>query len=257
MAELPLLEHDETGPALIEPARIIRPRDVPIHCVLCFFREVIVKLSGERTARHLFDLNSEMGPNPVYEFDSGGQRVALVHPGVGASLAAAFLEELIAFGCTRFIACGGAGVLNRELAVGHIVVPDSALRDEGTSYHYLPPEREVKASRVGVNAIVRVLERHQIEHVIGKTWTTDAPYRETPALIRKRKQEGCLTVEMEAAALFAVAEFRKFPLAQMLYGGDDVSGPEWDHRDWHRRASTREKLFWLATEACLEIDHVE
>ena len=58
---------------------------------------------------------------------------------------------------------------------------------------------------------------------------------------------------MEAAALFAVAQFRDVPLAQMLYGGDDVSGLEWDHRDWHQQTSTREKLFWLAAEAAIEI----
>lgn len=254
MAEYPLLEHDESVPALIEPTRIIRPRDVPIHCVLCFFREVIVKLHQAGATRFLFDLKSEMGPNPVYEYGSDGNRIAVVHPGVGASLASTFLEELIAFGCRKFIACGGAGVLNRELAVGHVIVPDCALRDEGTSYHYLPPDRTVNASPAGVEAIVRTLQARGVEYVIGKTWTTDAPYRETPAIIQKRKAEGCLTVEMEAAALFSVGQFRQVTLAQILYGGDDVSGLEWDHRDWHRRESTREKIFRLAAEACLEIE---
>ncbi|HEY6041588.1 MAG TPA: nucleoside phosphorylase [Anaerolineae bacterium] len=254
MAEYPLLEHDESVPALIEPTRIIRPRDVPIHCVLCFFREVIVKLHQAGTTRFLFDLKSEMGPNPVYEFGSDGNRTAVVHPGVGASLASTFLEELIAFGCRKFIACGGAGVLDRELAVGHVIVPDCALRDEGTSYHYLPPGRTVNASPAGVEAIIRALQARGVEYVIGKTWTTDAPYRETPAIIQKRKAEGCLTVEMEAAALFSVAQFRHVTLAQILYGGDDVSGLEWDHRDWHRRESTREKIFRLAAKACLEIE---
>jgi nucleoside phosphorylase len=68
-----------------------------------------------------------------------------------------------------------------------------------------------------------------------------------------RRAEGCLTVEMEAAAFFAVAQFRGVPFALMIYGGDDVSGAEWDTRQWHSRTSVRENLFWLAAEACLEM----
>jgi len=88
-----------------------------------------------------------------------------------------------------------------------------------------------------------------VPYDLGKTWTTDAVYRETPEKIRRRKAEGALTVEMEAAAFFAVAQFRGVSFGQMLYGGDDVSGTEWDTRGWHQRHDTREKLFWLAVEA--------
>jgi uridine phosphorylase len=135
--------------------------------------------------------------------------------------------------------------------VGHLIVPTSAVRDEGTSYHYLPPGREVDASPEAVAAIERVLQDRGRRYLLSKTWTTDAFYRETPAKVQLRKSEGCLTVEMEAAAFFAVAQFRRVPFAQILYGGDDVSGNEWDHRGWHERASVREVLFWLAAEACL------
>jgi purine-nucleoside phosphorylase len=98
-----------------------------------------------------------------------------------------------------------------------------------------------------------VLEKHGVEYLISKTWTTDAPYRETPAKVQLRRSEGCLTVEMEAAALFAVARFRGAICAQMLYAGDDVSSTEWDHRDWTSQTSVRERLFWLAAEACLTL----
>jgi uridine phosphorylase len=172
-----------------------------------------------------------------------------VHPGVGAPLAAAFLEEMIALGCTKFIACGGAGVLNAGLAVGHLVIPTSAVRDEGTSYHYLPPGREVGPSPEGIAAIEAALEARHVPYVKGKTWTTDAVYRETPARVARRRNEGCLTVEMEAAAFFAVAQFREVTFAQILYSGDDLSGEAWDHRDWYRRESIRENVFWLAVEA--------
>jgi uridine phosphorylase len=153
----------------------------------------------------------------------------------------------------RFIACGGAGVLHREIVAGHVVVPTSAVRDEGTSYHYLPPAREVSPTPAAVEAIEAALGAAGVDYLTGKTWTTDAIYRETPGKIARRRDEGCLTVEMEAAAFFAVAQFRGVQFGQILYGGDDVSGQEWDSRHWQKRTSTREKLFWLAAEAALRL----
>jgi uridine phosphorylase len=81
----------------------------------------------------------EDGPHPIYEIVYRGHRLAFFHPGIGAPLAAALLEEVIGFGCRKFIACGGCGVLQPDLAVGHLILVSGAVRDEGVSYHYLPP----------------------------------------------------------------------------------------------------------------------
>ena len=247
----PILEFDSSRRAIIEPSLDLKPIDAPEHCVACFFNDVIDQVVAEKQARVIKNINWEDGSHPLYEIKLHGKRLAVFHPSVGAALAAALLEDVIALGCRKFIACGGAGVLNREIAVGHIVVPTAAVRDEGVSYHYLPPGREVSATPRAVAAIKRTLRAHQIDFVTGKTWTTDAPYRETIGKVRRRRAEGCLTVEMEAAAFFAVAKFRRVPFAQMLYGGDDVSSEKWDSRGWTKRTSVREKLFWLAAEACL------
>lgn len=249
----PILEFDPTPSAVIEPMRVVEPIDIPEHCVLCFFQDVIGDLVQSGQARHVIDCRSEMGPHPVYELDVTGQRLALLHPGVGAPLAAGLLEEVIALGCRKFVACGGAGVLDREITVGHLIVPAAALRDEGTSYHYLPPGREVQPHSVAMAAIEQTLQAHQVPYLRAKTWTTDAFYRETPAKVQLRRSEGCVTVEMEAAAFFAVAQFRGVPFGQILYGGDDVSGQDWDGRRWNTHASVREQLFWLAAEACLRM----
>jgi purine-nucleoside phosphorylase len=112
----------------------------------------------------------------------------------------------------------------------------------------------VQASPEAVSAIEKVLSSHRLPFLLSKTWTTDAPYRETPAKVQRRRAEGCTVVEMEAAAFFAVAQFRDVTLGQILYGGDDVSGEaEWDQRDWHNQFEVRERLFWLAAEACLQL----
>jgi uridine phosphorylase len=247
----PILEFDPARAALIEPARQIRPRDVPEHCVICFFREVIEKAAAEHNAQVAVPNSWEDGPHPIYEIVHQGRRLAFFHPGVGAPLGAGLLEEAIAYGCRKFIVCGGCGVLEKDMAVGHLIVVSSAVRDEGVSYHYLPPGREVLAQPAGVAALEAALARQEVPYVVGKTWTTDAPYRETVTKIAARRAEGCLTVEMEAAGLMAVAEFRGAVLGQVLYAGDDLSGTEWDQRGWHTRSDIRENLFWLAADACL------
>ncbi len=251
--DYPILEYDPEREAIIEPSRILKPLDgMPEHCVMCFFQEVIADVCDDGKAEIIGHLASEIGKNPIYVVEYEGQRVAVTHAGLGAPLSGAFLDELIALGCRKFIACGSAGVLKREIVVGNVVVPESAVRDEGTSYHYLPPSREVSASPEGVAAIKRTLEKRSVPYLTGKTWTMDAFYRETPERVALRRAEGCLTVEMEASAFFAIAQFRGVLFAQILYGSDDVSGTEWDdHRGWLQRASVREKLFWLAVESVL------
>lgn len=253
----PILEFDPAPRGIIEPRRPAKLNSVPEVCIVCFFGEVIRKLVREKRLRRIYTIRSEMGSHHLYAMDVDGQpgaapeHVAVFHSAVGASLAAGLVEEIIACGSRRFVACGGAGVLDREIAVGHVVIPGSAIRDEGTSYHYLPPGREVAADPAAVAAIEQVLQARGVPYVKGKTWTTDGFYRETPDKVALRRAEGCLTVEMEAAAFFAVAQFRGVQFGQMLYGGDDVSGAEWDHRDWVKRPTIREQLFWLAVEAGL------
>src|ERR1044071_2052766 len=151
----PILEFDSTQEAFIEPSRIIRARDLPEHCVICFFREVIDKVIEEHHAKVAVENKWEDGPHCIYEISYHGQRLAFFHPGVGAPISTGLLEEAIAFGCRKFIACGGCGVLERDMAVGHLVVVSAAVRDEGVSYHYLPPSREVTANPNAVSALVK------------------------------------------------------------------------------------------------------
>jgi len=253
-AQFPILEYDPTLEAIIEPGRVVQPVDAPEHCVITFFQEVLGKLHEEGKSKIIAHHNWADTERPLYELSFNGQRLAAIHPGVGASLTCGILEEIIPRGCRKFIVCGGCGVLDHEIAVGHLIVPTHAIRDEGTSYHYLPPGREAQAHPAAVAAIEKTLQSHEIPYLLAKTWTTDAPYRETLGKVNLRRSEGCLAVEMEAAAFFAVAAFRGVTLGQILYGGDDVSGMgDWDPRAWHSRFSIRERLFWLAAEACLKL----
>lgn len=249
----PILEHDFASEAKIEPSRVIKPRDVPEHCVISFFREVNETIVAEKRGEVVVPNRWEDGGHPIYEIEHLGKRLAFFHPGVGAPLAAGLLEEAIAFGCRKFVVCGGCGALDKSLTVGKLILVESAVRDEGVSYHYIQPGREIKTQPRALNALRSTLTRRGIPFVSGKTWTTDAPYRETQSMIDARRAEGCLTVEMEAASLLAVAQFRDVLLGQILYSGDDLSGDSWDTRGWQSRREVRESLFWLAANACLEM----
>lgn len=249
----PILEFDSEAQALIEPSAVYRKLDVPEHCVICFFKEVIEKVVREHDARIHATHRWEDGLHHLYEIQYQGQRLAFIHPGVGAPLAAGILEDAIARGCSKFIACGGAGVLTRDIGVGSLFVVSSAVRDEGASYHYLPAAREVQANLTAVAALEATLKARRLPYSLGKTWTTDAPYRETLSRIARRRRDGCVTVEMEAAAFMAVAEFRQVVFGQLLYGGDDLSGDHWDERAWTTLHDLREHLFWMTAQACLSL----
>lgn len=151
-------------------------------------------------------------------------------------------------GCETFIVCGGAGTLINDSKVGEIIVPVSAVRDEGTSYHYIEPSREIECHKETVEKVVSYLKEMGVLFRTGKTWTSDAIYRETPDMIERRRNEGCITVEMEAAAFFAVSHYYHIPLAQLLYAGDDVSGEEWDSRNWNTQKNIRYELLRISIE---------
>ncbi len=221
--------------------------------MLCFFQEVLEQLVAHGEARRIGQLTSEIGPHPLFVVDADGVPVLVVHPGVGAPLAAGILEEVIALGCDRVVAVGGAGALRDELVLGHAIVVRAAVRDEGTSFHYLAPSRTVEADPHGVEVLTDVLTAGGVPHLVGMSWTTDAFYRETRTRIARRVDEGCVTVEMEAAAFMAVARFRGIRFAQLLYAGDSVAGEAWASRGWQHAADVRTALFRQALAAAARL----
>lgn len=254
---LALLEDDLVAPGIIQPGAGMMPLSLegpaPRAAVLCFFQEVLEAAAARGEARQVGRLVSEIGPNPLYVIDVDGTDVLVVHPGVGAPLAAGMLEEVIALGCRQIVACGGAGALRDDLVLGHAIVVDEAVRDEGTSFHYLVASRTVAADPHGVTVLADLLYERGIPYLVGKTWTTDAFYREARSRIERRLEEGCLTVEMEASAFMAVARFRGVRFAQLLYAGDSVAGETWQERGWNKHTPVRDGLFRLALEAATRL----
>jgi uridine phosphorylase len=148
--------------------------------------------------------------------------------GIGAPAAAAGLEELAAMGTSAFVSIGSAGSLQRDLNVGDLVLCESAIRDEGVSHHYLPAARLATAAPDLTAALATGLRQAGATFRAGTSWTIDAPYRETVAEARHYQDEGVLCVEMEAAALFAVAEVRGLRIASAFVISDSLADLVWN-----------------------------
>ena len=246
-AEFPILEFDDEREAVIQPIKPKVTDPIAERCVLCFMQEVIDDYKTERSLVHVGDVKTCMGPIPIYQYQQGDARITLLQSGIGSALSAGIFEEIIALGCRKFIACGTCGVLSSEILPGQLVVPTAAVRDEGISYHYMPPSREIGAQSE-VNAVIEAtLKEVGITYHTGKVWTMDAFYRETKDKISARVAEGCIAVEMEVAALLAVARFRGVELGYVLLGDDDVSGEEWDRRKGGTPLSFRRRVI----DACI------
>ncbi|MDL2292316.1 nucleoside phosphorylase [Acholeplasma sp. OttesenSCG-928-E16] len=238
----PILEFDFKGEGKIKPSYVVDKygvHDFPANVIICFFKEVINDLFFKNKIEEYLTINGE---NSYHFFKYKDKDIAIVHGSVGAPACIGQVEEAIAFGAKRIMFCGGAGSLDKSITVGKVIVIDSAIRDEGVSYHYLKPGRQVNADSKIVNTIKKYLEDQKEDFVIGKTWTTDAFYRETEEKIKRRKKEGAIIVEMEQASILAVAKFRKVKYGAIIYSGDDLSKERWDSRDWRHKVGVREKL---------------
>lgn len=149
----------------------------------------------------------------LYEFELGGRSFGIIGCAVGASFAVLVAEELFASGCELLISVTSSGQIVPKGDPPYFILIDRALRDEGTSYHYLPPSDYSSLSLTIKRRLAGTFEGGGIPVHAGSTWTTDAPFRETEAAIEAARDAGILAVEMEAAALYAFAEAREKTIA--------------------------------------------
>lgn len=156
-----------------------------------------------------------------------GQVAVMGNFGIGSPVVASLADELIAWGSRQIIIFSLAGGLQPDLTPGHVVVGERAVRDEGASYHYLPPAKHVEASPALVAKISTALARRGISHRVGTTWSTDAPYRESREEVTEFQGEGVQAVDMESAGLFAVGQVRGAEAASVFVIGDSLAAPRW------------------------------
>lgn len=250
--EFPILEFDDNRDAIICPYQEAKRdnKSFPNKLIITFFKDVIKRLLQAELIE-VYDILSGENDLIVYKFKESD--ILLIHGMIGGPATGGFLDELIGCGVTNIMFCGGGGVINKDITVGKFIVVDGSIRDEGFSYHYVKPSRIIKSNQRVKEKICNYLDSRNINYLLGLTWTTDAFFRETKDRIKLRKDEGAIVVEMEQAGLIAVSEFRNVDYGAIIYGGDDVSGSEWDKRGWHSRSDVRYALVF-ACKDILEID---
>ena len=244
---IPILEFDDNPQAVIMPNHEGLDIQLPKKCIYAFLEEEIDCYAQEVGAECVGEFISATKTYPVYVMDYKGEKVCLAQAPVGSAPAAQFMDWLIGYGVEKIISTGTCGVLT-DIEENAFLVPVLALRDEGTSYHYASPSRYMDVHVEAISAIEQVLEQLCIPYEEVMTWSTDGFYRETAEKVAYRKEEGCAVVEMECAALAAVAQLRGVIWGQLLFTADSLADLEnYDSRDWGAEA------FNKALELCLEI----
>ena len=254
--QYPILEFDPNSKSVVEAKAydvFFDSKKRIKRCIFTYFSDVVEVLERDLRLNQVFRLRTEGYRPRVYEMKVGDEYIFVLPMPVGAPQAARMMEIMAAQGVKKFMVCGGAGTFDDDKTKDYVLVPTSAVRDEGTSYHYLPPKREVKMNSTVLKKIIQTLIDEKVDYTKVKTWTTDAIFRETIDKIALRRKEGCNVVEMECAAFYAVAEHKKLLCGQLLYAGDIVSKDGWDYRDWHAKTEKRRLLFDLAVKCLMTL----
>ena len=244
--EIPILEYDTEDASVIVPTHEELNLKLPEKAVFAFLGEYIEKFASQNGCVRVGEFTSETKDYPLYVVNHRGKEILLCQAPVGAAAATQIMDWLIGYGVREVISAGACGAL-ADFEENLFLVPFRALRDEGTSYHYMPPSRYLDINPKALEAIKKTLLSRGFPCREVVTWSTDGFYRETAQKVAYRKAEGCEVVEMECSALAACAAFRNVVWGCILYTADtlaDVSN--YDERKWG------EDSVGIALELCLD-----
>ena len=234
--------YDNKSEAIINPK--IKENAIKVDACIVTFSYIIEKYVLENyDCKQIAYFKSVTGITPVYQIDYKGRKFAFYKTYVGAPACVGTIEDALEeLKTDKYIVFGGAGCLNKEIAHGKVMIPTEAYRDEGTSYHYAPASDYIKVKNADI--VADFMKGNNIPYIKGKTWTTDAFFRETRNNFQKHKDDGCISVEMECSALQAVCNFRNLNLYMFFTSGDLLDAPEWDkrHKDEELKGTQHDTL---------------
>lgn len=224
--------------------------------ITCFSKKLMDRYIEIFNAEKIAEISNANGKVPIYRINYNNVDIALFMSRVGAPACTVSYEEVLAMGLEKLIMFGTCGVLDRSIDDLAIIVPTSAVRDEGTSYHYMKASNEVEVNKKYIDDFERILNDNNVPFVKGKVWTIDAPYRETRSKVLKRKEAGCICVDMECSAMSAVANFRNKDFFQFFYAADNLDSIKWDKRSLGNddKLNEKEKIIYLALELALKMN---
>ncbi|MDR3314555.1 MAG: nucleoside phosphorylase [Oscillospiraceae bacterium] len=243
---------DLTTEAVVRPQSFAQPVAGFPEVAVITFRQEIADLIPTRFGGEVIHTLHAGFRIPVYKIQYKGVAVAVYQTLIGAASTVALAEEVHSLGAKRFVVFGSCGVLDRALTAGRLIVPTAAYRDEGISYHYAPAADWIDvptAARLG-----EILDALHLPYITGKTWTTDGLYRETRKNVALRRAEGCITVEMECAALAAAAGLCGFEVYQYLYAEDNLDCETWERRTMGNvPMDTKERYLRIALDVAKQV----
>jgi uridine phosphorylase len=220
----PLVQPRELVKNLTRPLRNGKALHVEASALICVtphdLRAFVKHFQGE-------PVKAWKGFREIYRGSVGKNAVTIARTPFGAPGCVALAEELAAFGTKKIIFMGYCGSLQPTVRAGDIIIPSEAVREEGTSYHYLPPDVAVRPDQEIQKNIVHCLQRKKVTYHQGTIWTTDAIYRETKGKVKRYQTEGVLGVEMELAALFAFGMAGQVAVGGLLVVADELSAGKW------------------------------
>ena len=226
-----LEEFDCNKNAVINPWEINERReDFPKVAVSCFAKSTFNRLVKELNAVEIGATCLANMDILIYKAFFQGVEVALFMSYPGAAGCVSVLEDLFAMGIEKIVLFGTCGVLDKDIEDCSIIIPNRAVRDEGTSFHYAPSSDEIAINEKYKEEFFEILEQHNCTYVEGKVWTTDGIYRETRDKVSRRKEMGCICVDMECSAVAALAKFREKEIFQFFYAADNLDSEQWDSR---------------------------
>lgn len=218
--------------------------------ITCFSKKLMDRYIESFNGEKIAEISNANGKIPVFKIKYKNKEIVLFMSRVGAPACTVSYEEVLAMGLEKLIMFGTCGVLDSRIDDLAIIIPTSAIRDEGTSYHYMKSSDEIEVNQKYKKEFEEILNQNNISSIEGKVWTIDAPYRETRNKVLKRKEQGCIRVDMECSAMSAVAKFRNKELFQFFYAADNLDSTKWDKRCLGNddRLSEKEKIIYLALE---------
>lgn len=234
MTEQPfILDFDKNPHAVIEPNHDEAPFHFHSRLLYAFVpKENIDSFLDKHLHRTIGEFDSVSFAPKIYEVQVDDEFFTLCQAPLGAPAATQLLDWLISYGVKQVLTIGTAGALN-DLPENEMFLVKRAIRDEGTSFHYMEPGQFVDLDRDFLKQVEKVLSELNLDYDEITTWTTDGFFRETPKKVAQFKQLGAATVEMECTALAACAQFRNVDFAQILFTADTLADMEnYDERDW-------------------------
>ncbi len=220
-------------------------------CLIIFSWEIQEHLLNTFPCEKIGELGVCNGKIPIYKIHYKGKDVAFYLTGIGSAVAATLCYEASwAIGAKKFIMFGSCGSLDREQTHGKYIVPTESYRGEGLSYYYAAPADYIEIKNA--HKLTAIFEEMGVPHVLGRNWTTDAMLRETVGLMTKRKEEGCICVEMELAGVQAICDFYGLELYDFLEAGDVLEASGYEVEGLHNANHDFGKLY-IGLEVALRV----